>query len=412
VIAHQAFRYELAPKAGQRVLLAKHAGCARFAWNWALSQRIRRYRQYQGEERFTNAIEQHRELTARKGTEWRWMYEVSKCAPQEALRDLDRAFRNFVRARRSGCHCGFPRFKRKGADDAFRLNGSVRVVACAVHLPRLGAIRTKEGTEKFKGRILSATVRREADRWYVSLTAERERPDPAPILGSVVGVDLGLHSFAAISDGVAEKAVKAPKPLGRCLRQLRRRSRMHNLKTRGSANRRRSALRLARLHRRIRNTRADFLHKLSTSLAKSKSVVVLEDLNVSGMMRNAHLARHIADAGWGAFRRMLEYKSRWYGSRVVVAPRFFASSKTCSECGHVLKSLELSVRKWVCPACGIEHDRDGNAARNLVAWYRRSTGSSPGSDACGEPSGGAKAQASASHGSAKQESAEEDLFIG
>src|SRR5438128_235958 len=137
-----------------------------------------------------------------------------------------------------------------------------------------------------------------------------------------------------------------------------------------------------------RNVRLDFPHKLSTTLAKTKSVVVLEDLNVGGMMRNGHLARHIAAAGWSGFRRMLEYKSHWYGSKVVVAPRFLASSKTCSDCGHVLESLALSVRKWVCPACGVEHDRDGNSARNLTAWYRFATGSSRGIYACGEPSSG------------------------
>jgi len=408
VIAQQAFRYELAPNVGQRVLLAKHAGCARFAWNWTLAARIRRYQECRAEERFTNAIEQHRELNARKGTEWPWMYEVSKCAPQEALRDLDRAFRNLVRARRAGRAFGFPRFKRKSIDDAFRLTGSIRVRARAVQLPRLGAIRTKEGTEKLRGRILSATVRRKADRWYVSLMVEAERLDPGPVLGPVAGVDLGLHSFAVISDSVGEEMVAAPKPLGRCLRRLRWRSRRLSRKARGSGNRRRSAVRLARLHRRIRNMRVDFLHKLSTRLAKTKSVVVLEQLNVRGLMRNRHVARHIADSGWGTFRRMLEYKSQWYGSKVVLAPRFLASSKTCSDCGHVLDSMTLSLRKWLCPACGVEHDRDGNAARNLVFWYRRATGSSPGSDACGEPSGGAEAQASASHGSAKQESAVED----
>jgi putative transposase len=412
VITQQAFRYELIPNSGQRVLLGKHAGTARFTWNWALGERMRRYRECKDGERFTNAIEQHRELNARKATEWAWMYEVSKCAPQEVLRDLDRAFHNFVRARRAGRHCGFPRFKQKGMDDAFRLTGSLRVAVRAVQLPRLGRLRTKEGTEKFRGRILSATMRREADRWYVSLTVEADRPEPEPILGPVVGVDLGLKSFAMISDGVGEEAVLAPKALGRSLRRLRRRSSAHSRKARGSGNRRRSALQLARLHRRIRNIRTDFLHKLSTTLAKTKSVVVLEDLNVSGMVRNRHLARHIADAGWGAFRRMLEYKSRWYGSKVVVAPRFLATSKRCSGCGHVLEALALSVRKWVCPACGVEHDRDGNAARNLVVWSRLATGSSPGIDACGEPSGGAEAHASASHGSAKQESAVEDLSIG
>jgi putative transposase len=165
MIAQQAFRYELDPHARQRVLLAKHAGTARFAWNWALGERMRRYRECQGGQRFTNAIEQHRQLNARKATEWPWMYEVSKCAPQEALRDLDRAFRNFVRARKASRYCGFPRFKRKGVDDAFRLTGSIQVLRRAVQLPRLGALRTKEGTEKFRGRILSATVSREADRW-------------------------------------------------------------------------------------------------------------------------------------------------------------------------------------------------------------------------------------------------------
>jgi putative transposase len=255
-------------------------------------------------------------------------------------------------------------------------------------------------------------VRQEADRWYVSLTVEVERPEPPPVVGPVVGVDLGLLSFGVVSDGASEERIEAPKPLAHHLRLLQRRSRAHSRKMRGSRSRTRSALRLARLHRRIRNVRTDFLHKVSTRLARTKSVVVLEDLNVGGMVRNRPLARHICDAGWSSFRRMLEYKSRWYGSKVVMAPRFFPSSKKCSECGHVVENLPLSARMWVCPACGMEHDRDANAARNLVAWYRVATGSSPGSHACGEPSGGAEAKASASHGSPKQESTVEHLSIG
>jgi putative transposase len=362
VIARQAFRYELSANAGQAVLLAQHAGAARFAWNWALAERIRRYRENEGRSRFTNAVEQHRELNARKASEFPWMYEVSKCAPQEALRNLDRAFRNFVRARKAGRYCGFPRFKRKGIDDGFRLTGSIRVLGRGVRLPRFGAIRSKEGTEKFRGRILSATVRRDADRWYVSLTVEVERAAPEPVMGPVVGIDLGLNSFAVVSDGEREQAIEAPKPLGRQLRLLRRRSKRHSRKVRGSRNRVRSAVGLARRHRRIRNVRTDFLHKLSTTLARTKSVVVLEDLNVRGMIRNHRLARHIADAGWSSFRRMLEYKAHWYGSKLVVAPRFLPSSKTCSDCGHVLDALPLSMRMWTCPACGVEHDRDANAA--------------------------------------------------
>jgi putative transposase len=409
VIVQQAFRYELDPSTSERQLLAKHAGCARFAWNLALAERIRRYREKEGKARFTSAIEQHRELNARKATEFPWMYEVSKCAPQEKLRDLDRAFRDFTKARKAGRHQGFPRFKRKGVNDSFRLTGSIAVSDAGVQLPRLGTISTKESTDKFRGRILSATVRREADRWYVSVTVEVEREDPQRVEGPVVGVDLGLNAFAVLSDG--ERA-QAPKPLARSLERLRRRSRAHSRKARGSRNRERSARSLARLHRRIRNMRTDFLHKLSTRLAKTKSVVVLEDLNVNGMVRNKHLGRHISDVGWGDFRRMLEYKTLWYGSQVVMAPRFFPSTKMCSDCGHLLGSLPLSERAWACPACGVEHDRDENAARNLAQWYSRNTGSSPGSHACGEPSGGAGASAPVSHGSTKQESATEYLSIG
>jgi putative transposase len=392
VITQQAFRYEVDPSPGHRLLLARHAGTARFAWNWGLAERIRRYREREGGARFTDAFAQHRELNARKTDEFPWMYEVSKCAPQEALRDLDRAFRNFVRARQTGRYCGFPRFKRKGVHDAFRLTGAIHVRERTIHLPRLGTIRTKESTRKFRGRILSATVRREADRWYVSLMVEIDRPDPTPVVGPAVGVDLGLNSFAVISDGTRDQAVKAPRPLAHHLTLLARRSKAHSRRMRGSRNRLPSARRLARLHRRIRNVRTDFLHKLSTTLAKSKSAIVLEDLNVRGLMRNDHLARHIADAGWRTFRRMLEYKSRWYGSQVVIAPRFLASSKTCSHCGLMLDALALSARSWVCPACAVEHDRDRNAARNLLACYRLATGSSPGSHACRESSGQAEAK--------------------
>ncbi len=218
-----------------------------------------------------------------------------------------------------------------------------------------------------QGRILSATVRREADRWYVSLTVEMERPDPAPVEGPAAGIDVGLSHFATIASGGQVRKVEGPKPLNRRLRTLRRRQRKHSRKQKGSKNRKKSAMRLARLHRRIRNIRQDFLHKLSTRLAKTKSVIVVEDLNVSGMLRNRRLARHIADSGWGAFRRMLAYKCAWYGSRLVVANRYYPSSKTCSVCGYVAEQMPLNLREWRCPNCDSHHDRDANAARNLLA---------------------------------------------
>lgn len=361
---NRAYRYELDPTVQQRILLAKHAGAARFAYNWGLARRIELYQQTG---KTTNAIEQHRELNRLKKTEYPWLYEVSKCAPQEALRDLDRAFGNFFRGLKEGRKVGFPRFRKKGRDDRFRVTGAIRVVGRAVRLPRLGCIRLKEEPQ-VRGRILSATVRREADRWYVSLTVEVDLPDPEPVRGPAVGVDVGLRHFATLvgDDGTVAK-VEAPRPLERFLRLLRRRQRQHSRKRKGSKNRRKSALRLARLHRRIRNIRRDFLHRLTTHLAKTKSVIVVEDLNVSGLLRNPHLARHIADSGWGEFRRLLAYKCAWYGSRLVVANRRYPSSKTCSVCGHVLEALPLDTREWDCPICDTHHDRDVNAARNLLA---------------------------------------------
>lgn len=286
------------------------------------------------------------------------MYEVSKCAPQEALRDLDRAFKNFFQGRAK-----YPHFKKKGIHDSFRLTGTIKVFPKHVQLPRLGKIRVKEETAKFKGKILSATVSREADRWYVSLAVEVEISDPVPVVGEPVGIDVGLNHFAVLSTG---EKIEAPKILEKNLKRLKKLSRQHSRKQKGSSNRKKSALKLAKLHRKIKNQRRDFLHKLSTKLAKTKPVIVIEDLAVKNIIRNKHLSRYIADAGWGEFRRMLEYKTKWYGSKLAIVPRFYPSSRMCSECGYVLPEIKLSMRRWVCPKCGTYHDRDINAAINLV----------------------------------------------
>jgi putative transposase len=343
VKVNRAYRYELDPNVQQRILLAKHAGAARYAYNWGLARRIELYQQTG---KTINAIEQHRELNRLKKTEYPWLYEISKCAPQEALRDLDRAYANFFRGLKEGRKVEFPWLWKKGRDDQFRLTGAIRVVGRAVQLPRLGRIRLKEEPH-VHGRILSATVSWEADRWYVSLTAEVNLPDTEPVEGPAVGIDAGLAHFATVvqEDKTVEK-IPAPRALEQFLRLLRRRQRQHSRKQNGSKNRKKSALRLARLHRRIRNIPRDFLHKLTTHLAKTKRVIVVEDLNVSGLLQNPHLARHIADSGWGEFRRMLAYKCTWYGSRLVVADRYYPSSKTCSACGHVLEMLPLYVREW------------------------------------------------------------------
>ena len=254
----------------------------------------------------------------------------------------------------------------------------------------MGGVRTKEATEKFGGRILSATVSREADRWCVSLAVEVEREDPQPVEGPVVGVDLGLTSFAVISDGTR---IESPKPLAQAERRLRHRQRLHSRKQRGSHNRRKSAAGLARLHRRIRCRRADFLHKATTDLAKAQSVIVVEDLFVQGRIRNHSLARSVTDAGWSECRQMLAYKTQWYGSQLVIAPRFYPSTKTCSACGAVKDEMPLGERVFQCAVCGLAIDRDWNAARNLaplVAGSFPETQNACGGDGAGRESGPAK----------------------
>lgn len=383
---NQAFRYELKPNNKQIGLLTRHCGVARFAWNWALARRIELYRIHKGKERFTNAINQHRELNALKKSEFPWMYEMSKCAPQEALRNLDKAYANFYRGLKNHEDIGKPKFKKKGKYDSFRLTGLIKIDSNYIQLPRIGKIRTKESTYKFRGKILSATISREADRWYCSLCVEANRPEPKPIIGDVVGIDLGLNSFVVISNGIDHEHKEAPKPLKKKLKKLQRLSRRQSRKQKGSQNHKKANLKLARCHRIIRNTRKDFLNKLTTELAKTKSVICIEDLNVKGMVRNRHLARSIADAGWGDFRRMLEYKTIWYGSRLIKIPRFEPSSKTCHVCGEINNNLKLSDRSWICLKCGALHDRDENASDNVRNAGLRIlvTESSSGSQACGE----------------------------
>jgi len=386
----QAFRFELAPNQKTRMALAKHIGAARFAYNWGLARLKEALEQGRP---LPSAIQLHKEWNRWKRENAPWWVEVSKCAPQEAFRDLERAVRNWREGR-----ANFPRFKRKKSldDNKARLTGSIRVTPRHVKLPRIGKVRTKERTDKLleliqagKARILSATISREADRWFVSLTCVVERPDPEPreVRGpeDIVGVDLGLESFITLSDGTK---VEAPKPLKKALRLLERRSRQLSRKQKFSQNFRKASLRLVRLHRRIRNIRRDFLHKVTTWLAKTKPVIVVESLNVRGMSQNGHLSQAIHDVGWGMFRRMLEYKCQWYGARLIVVPQDFPSTKACSNCGEIGPPLPLSQRVFRCEACGLEIDRDWNAALNLwqygLATLNGPTGSSLGSNACGE----------------------------
>ncbi len=378
MLVNKAYKYELDPNNQQRTILHRHAGVARFTFNWGLEQRIKLFKEQQGKARFTDAIKQHKLLYSFNKTQFPWMYQSSKCAPQEALRDLHQAFKNFYRGMKKGKKVGFPRFKRKGVRDSFRLTGLIRFEGRKIQLPRIGKVRLKEIKRwYYQGRILSVSVIRRAHKWYVSITVEEEIREPVPIKGKAVGVDLGIKTLAMLSNGTQ---IHNPRALGHRIQTLRKLSKSLSRKQKGSKNREKAKLRLARMHLRIFNIRQDTLHKLTTYLAKSHSRIVIEDLCVSWMMKNRRLARAIADVGMYEFRRQLEYKCIWYGSKLVVASRTFPSSKRCSSCGHKKKELSLLEREYECEECGLRIDRDLNAALNLVTVSLPETQNARGED--------------------------------
>jgi putative transposase len=306
-----------------------------------------------------------------KQSEAAWLYEVSAHIGQSALKDLNGAFERFFKGvKGEGPKAGYPRFKRKGERDTARIY-EVTLEERHLRMPNIGRVRFKETCSErgFEGRVLSATISRRGDRWFVSLAVERERevslPRPVVKPSDAVGVHLGLKAAAVIHDGSATRVVEPQQTLRRNLKRLRQLDRQLARKQRGSRNREKAKLRRARLHYRISCQRQNMLHQLSGSLTRTKSVIVLEDLHVRGMKRNRHLALSISDAGMGELRRQLAYKSEWYGSTLVIADRFYPSSKLCSGCGVIKDALARSERVFDCDACGVSLDRDENAAINL-----------------------------------------------
>jgi len=363
----RAYKVEIDPNNVQRTALLKHAGAARFAWNWGLA---RRKQEYEETGKSSNAIEQHRQLNALKKTDFPWLYEVSKAAPQEALRDLDKAYQNFFRRVKAGKKNGFPKFKsRKNGIGSFKLTGAIHVDNDRIKLPRIGWLRLKEhGYIPTDGiHILSATVSESAGRWFVSVQCQQEI-EVTQATGEPVGVDLGIKELAVVSDG---RRFENPKALRKAQTKLKRLQRELSRRKKGGKNREKTRKKIAKAHQRIANIRRDTLHKATSAIvAKTKpdserpSVVVIEDLNVKGMMKNHNLAQAISDVGMGEFKRQLEYKSRWCGVELLVADRFFPSSRLCPVCGTINAGLTLADRVWICD-CGAEHDRDLNAANNL-----------------------------------------------
>lgn len=364
----RAYKVEIDPNNVQRTALLKHAGAARFAWNWGLA---RRKQEYEETGKSSNAITQHRQLNELKKTDFLWMYDVSKAAPQEALRDLDKAYQNFFRrVKKGGETPGFPKFKsRKNGIGSFRTTGAIHVENARIKLPRIGWLRLKEhGYIPIDGiHVLSVTVSESAGHWFVSVQC-RQEIEVAQATGEPVGVDLGIKELAVVSDG---QRFENPKALRKAQSKLKRFQRELSRRKKGGKNREKTRQKIAKAHQRIANIRRDTLHKATSDIvAKTKpdskrpSVVVLEDLNVSGMLSNHCLAQAISDVGFAEFRRQLEYKSVWYGSDLMLADQFFPSSRLCRHCGCINSELKLSDREWTCD-CGAILDRDLNAALNL-----------------------------------------------
>jgi len=371
------YKTELDPTSEQYVLLCQCAGSARFAYNYGLARKEEAYKA--GEKR-PSAIDLHQELTLRKHDDLPWLDEVSKWIVQNALRDLDVAFKNFFekcQLKKLGTYhgkCGYPKFKSKHKGrGSFRLDCPVHVFDECVQLPKLGKIRLKEHgyIPTWGVNVLSATVSEKAGRWFVSVQVEEEHADPVKARGLAIGIDVGIKTLATLSTG---ETFNNPKALRSRLKALKRASRQHSKKKQGSNNRKKAHKRLAKLHMRIANIRKDARHKVTSQIvAKTKSheerasIIVLEDLNVKGMLKNKKLSRAISDVGLGEVKRQLTYKAKYAGIEIKQVSRWFPSSKTCSSCGNVKEELGLEERVYVCAECGYVAARDYNAARVLVA---------------------------------------------
>lgn len=357
-------RIRLNPTAKQEAYFRKASGVARFAYNWALNEWREAYAR--GERPTEVAL--RRKLNAVKRSEFPWMLDVSKNAPQQAIKNLGAAYTMYVTQIGMRRGAREPRFKGKGererfrADNGPRITGAhaVRVRTRKVWIPRAGWVSMSEEL-RFAGQIKSLIISHRAGKWFASFAVDVPYLIPQRDDVGVIGVDLGISAFAVLSDG---SKVVNPAPLKQHVRRLRRLARALDKKQRGSSNYEKAKLKLERLHEHIANIRHDSIHKLTTKLASEYRYVVIEDLHVAGMLRNRRVARALSDCGFAEFRRQLQYKCHMAGSTLKVADRWYPSSKTCSTCGRINRDLRWGARHWTC-FCGAEHDRDVNAALNL-----------------------------------------------
>jgi len=362
-MSDKAYKYRFYPTAEQEDLLRRTLGCARLVYNKALSARTEAW---YGEQKRVSYNDTSKMLTGwKKEAELSFLKEVSSVALQQGLRHLQGAFTNFFAGRAK-----YPNFKKKrngGSAEftkaAFRYTGGqVYLAKCAEPLPVRWSRLLPKGADPS-----SITVKLSgAGRWTVSLLVDVDI-EPLPPVEKEVGIDLGISALLSLSDG---EKVTNPKGLKAKSGKLRKAQKALSRKVQGSNNRHKARLRVARVHAEIADARKDMLHKLTTRLVRENQLIAVEDLAVKNMVKNHKLAQAISDASWGELVRQLEYKCDWYGRRLVKIDRWFPSSKRCNSCGHTVDKLPLSIREWDCPSCGVRHDRDINAAINVLAAGR------------------------------------------